>query len=123
MKQYFMRNTNAELHFGDMIELTLYKELDNGNIKHKLECKFLPEIVPLLLENDIIYEKEVPEPKKKESSDDSLIQSMLKTSEDLEHRLESLEAVVVRLADVILKKNCPKHCSNPCHGSKKTGRK
>lgn len=129
MKQYFMRTTLSELHFGDMIELTFRKMFTNGKVEHhRLECKFLPELVPLLLENDIIIEKEVKDAKKEmdkgkekpfDSPNDALIQSMLKTTENLEHRLEMMEDVVMKIADVILKKNRSKHC----HGAKKADRK
>lgn len=55
MKKYFMTDSNKELKFGDVIMLNLTKDLPNNNIKHlHFECKFIPELIPLLLDENII---------------------------------------------------------------------
>lgn len=55
MEKYFMTGSNKELKFGDVIMLNLTKDLRNGNIKHlHFECKFIPEMIPLLLDENII---------------------------------------------------------------------
>ena len=59
MKKYFMKGTEDEIQFGDELELDLTKEMENGHTKHHhLECKFIPDLIPLLLENDIIEVQE-----------------------------------------------------------------
>lgn len=59
MKKYFMKGTEDEIQFGDELELDLTKEMENGHTKHHhFECKFIPELIPLLLENDIIEVQE-----------------------------------------------------------------
>lgn len=89
-----MKGTEDELQFGDMIELDLLKE-ENGHKTHShLECKFVPELIDTLLENEVI---EVVEDEEKEEGlefaddDDSLIDDILEDIESVEKRLDVLE--------------------------------
>ena len=62
MKKYFMKGTEDEVQFGDMIQLDFTKHTENGKVKHQhLECEFVPGIVDYLLEEEIIEEKEFKE--------------------------------------------------------------
>lgn len=102
MKKYFMKGTEDELQFGDMIELDLTEDLPNGKVRHHhLECKFIPELVPLLLEEEII---EVVEEKEKEEKpldfqdpDSILIDELLKANQNLEHRVYKLEKEINKM--------------------------
>lgn len=94
MKKYFMKGTEDELQFGDMIELNLVKEEDGRKVHSPLECKFIPELIDMLLENDVI---EVVEDEEEEEDlefaddDDSLIDDILEDIENIEKRLDVLE--------------------------------
>mgnify|MGYP003456868727 CR=1 FL=1 len=58
MKKYFMTGTDDELQFGDVIELDFVREMKNGKVKHQhMEVKFIPELVDVLIENEVIEEK------------------------------------------------------------------
>ena len=112
MKKYFMKGTEDELQFGDVIELDFVGEED-GVTKHThLECKFLPELADELLKEDII---EVRESKgksgfKKAHHEDDLIDFDLKEFseavaddiEELDDRQESLEEKVTELEDRVI---------------------
>ena len=94
MKKYFMKDTEDELQFGDMIELNLVKDEDGHRIHSHLECKFVPELIDTLLENDVI---EVVEDEEEEEGlefaddDDSIIDDILEDIENIEKRLDTLE--------------------------------
>lgn len=61
MKKYFMKGTNDEVQFGDVIQLDLTKN-ENGKLKHKhFECEFQPGIADYLVEEDVIEVKEFKE--------------------------------------------------------------
>lgn len=67
MKKYFMKGTDDELNIGDMIELDLTKDLPNGKVRHHhLECKFIPDLIPTLLESGVIEEEDEEEDEEKE---------------------------------------------------------
>ena len=58
MKKYFMKGTDEEIKFGDMLELDCSKDMEDGHIcHHHLECKFIPELVDTLIEEEIIEAK------------------------------------------------------------------
>lgn len=116
MKKYFMKDSNKEIKFGDMVEIDFIKDLSNGSIKHcHMECKFLPELLPIFLDCDVIEEVEVEEGdfEGEEPSDieDRIMDTLdnmnevvkdiynsneevLKAQEDLELRVDQLEGIV-----------------------------
>ena len=101
MKKYFMAGTDDELQFGDMIELDFVREMKNGRVKHQhMEVKFIPELVDILLENEVIEEKE-----DKDECGKKTIISFLDDDfeDDLEDRIEELEDRVTELEGAIAK--------------------
>ncbi len=104
MKKYFMKGTDDVLEFGDMIELDLTKDLPNGKVNHHhFDCKFIPELVDMLLESDIIEEVE------SEEGEDALdfaeecplMQDILEANEELENKVENLESTVAKLEKTV----------------------
>lgn len=101
-----MQETAEELKFGDMIVLDLSEDMKNGHTKyHHLECKFIPELVPILLEEGVIVEKEIKEDKPLDFQDDdtpcSLMEEVIKANEELELRVDKLEKTVIKLREMI----------------------
>lgn len=98
-----MQETAEELEFGDMIVLDLSHDMENGHTKHHhLECKFMPELVPILLEEDIIEEKEVKEEKPLDFQDNPpMIEGLLKANQNLEKRVYTLEKAVIKLHEIV----------------------
>lgn len=95
-----MQETAEELEFGDMIVLDLSHDMENGHTKHHhLECKFMPELVPILLEEGVIVEKEVKENKPLDFQDNdtpyTLMKEIIKVNEELELRVDKLEREVI----------------------------
>ena len=98
-----MQETAEELEFGDMIVLDLSHEMENGHTKHHhLECKFMPELVPILLEEGIIEEKDVEEEKPLDFQDDCpMIDELLKANQNLERRVYILEKAIITLRQTV----------------------
>lgn len=101
-----MQETAEELEFGDMIVLDLSENMKNGHTKHHhLECKFIPELVPILLEEGVIVEKEIKEDKPLDFQDDdtpcSLMKEVIKANEELELRVDKLEKAVIKLREMV----------------------
>lgn len=103
MKKYFMQETAEELEFGDMIVLDLSEDMKNGHTKHHhLECKFMPELVPILLEEGVIVEKEVKEDKPLDFQDNCpMVDNLLKANQNLEKRVYTLEKAVIKLREMV----------------------
>ena len=98
-----MQETAEELEFGDMIVLDLSHDMENGHTKHHhLECKFMPELVPILLEEGIIEEKEVEEDKPLDFQDNCpMVDELLKANQNLEKRVYTLEKAVIKLREMV----------------------
>lgn len=118
MKQYFVQKTKEEIQFGDTLDLMLEKRLYGIVIEVRhLTCKFMPELVPLLLEEGIIMEKEVKDEKTDTESGFenefdatfmttffNLMDCMMETFEDLELRVDKLEKKIQNLQKALAKK-------------------
>lgn len=85
MKKFFINGTEEEVKFGDYLELDLVKD----DTKKHIECKFIPEILDFLVDEDIIEVKEQNSPKQKKAACLSL-----------EDRLTALEEAVAELLAV-----------------------
>lgn len=59
MKKYFVEGIDEPLEFGDTIGLDIVKEKDGKSVKKNIEISFTPELLPLLLEEGVIVEKDV----------------------------------------------------------------
>lgn len=112
MKKYFLKGVDEPLEFGDDLSFDFVKEGNEGqSITKHVNCKFIPELVDLLLEEDVIEEKEVEE-KKPETIDfsgdgdpdeddtcplEDVIDNLITLEEDTRKRLVELEKKVNKL--------------------------
>ena len=96
-----MKGTEDELQFGDMIELNLVKEEDGHKVHSHLECKFIPELIDMLLENDVIEvvgDEEEEEGLEFADDDDCLIDDILEDLENSKKRtLKTIEKAYEKL--------------------------
>lgn len=129
MKKYYLQDTAEELKIGDMIVLDLTEDMSNGKIKHHhMEVKFIPQLIPLLLEQGIIEVKEVKKDKKKEpsKSEDNLyilFQKMIHINELLNKRMDTLEKLVAKLSLSLAYNPTSVNSPKPRRNAKKAGRK
>ena len=103
MEKYFIRGTENEIKIGDTIELDFTKKLENGNKKHIcLECVFIPELIPILIENKVIdvRKEKLKEPKNEKPLNffyHDEIEALLEANAYLTERVEELEKKVSAL--------------------------
>lgn len=106
MKKYFLKDSNEELKFGDIIELDFTKDMKNGNTHHHhLECKFIPNLIPLLLKQEVIVEKEV-EDKGTDTPDAECCEAaqiILSTLETFALKIKQMDAKIAALNKTIKK--------------------
>lgn len=132
MKKYYLQGTAEELEIGDMIELDLTKDLPNGKVKHHhLECKFIPELIPLLIEEGVIEVQEVKEEKSKEqetigkkhSTALDMIRTLAQQNMKLASRIDALEQMMKKLSLLIAYNTKPTNGNTPQRNAKKASRK
>lgn len=104
MKKYFMKDSGEELKFGDMIELDFTKDTNDGHTcHHHLECKFIPGLIPMLLEQGIIEEKEF-ENKNNDTPDDSCLetaQMIMSTLETIANKIKQMDNKITDLNKIV----------------------
>lgn len=87
-----MTETNEEIKFGDKMVLDFTRNEGNKTVHRHLDCYFIPEMLPYFLENEVVYCKEVEEPKEPEVNTGT---------KELEDRLIYLEGKVADLEKAI----------------------
>lgn len=91
-----MKGTDDELNIGDMIELDLTKDLPNGKVRHHhLECKFIPDLIPTLLESGVIEEEDEEEDEEKENL--SKYDEMVAIARKLDHIIDTTQKLVLQV--------------------------
>lgn len=106
MKKYFMKETQEELKFGDMIELDFSNDNGEKTVHHHMECKFIPELVDTLLENDIIEEKEIKEKPETidfnvEDEEDTVIDELIQSQIEIKNLLTSMFGCLTELNKLV----------------------
>lgn len=104
MKKYFMKDSGEELKFGDMIELDFTKDTNDGHTcHHHLECKFILGLIPMLLEQGIIEEKEF-ENKDTDTPDDDCLetaQMIMSTLETIANKIKQMDNKITDLNKIV----------------------
>lgn len=99
-----MKDSGEELKFGDMIELDFTKDTNDGHTcHHYLECKFIPGLIPMLLEQGIIEEKEF-ENKNNDTPDDSCLetaQMIMSTLETIANKIKQMDNKITDLNKIV----------------------
>lgn len=106
MKKYFMKDSGEELKFGDMIELDFTKDTKDGHTcHHHLECKFVPGLIPMLLEQEIIKEEEFKDENTDAPSNENydIAKDIISIIEALSLKVQKMESTIVNLNKIIRK--------------------
>ena len=100
MKKYFITETDEEVQFGDTVEVNLSKKTKHGIHHVEGEVKVSEMSLPLLLEMEILEEREVEEdtnPDFDYFDDDQLAEAfeeLHKDMDDLYEKVEKMEEIV-----------------------------
>jgi hypothetical protein len=102
MKKYFLKDSEKELEFGDSITADFTTEMKNGHTKHHhLDCVFIPELIPMLLETGMIREEEADD-EEGDADIQEIIDRILDAQEDILQRIEHLEEEVASLQKALI---------------------
>ena len=99
MKKYFVVETDEAIEFGDVVNLTFFKEIEDGKVTIEKEVEFNEDTMDLLIEMGFVEERE----EEKDLLDfEDKCQAIAYLEEDLEafeERLGNLEALYKELHD------------------------
>lgn len=127
MKKYYLQDTAEEVKIGDMIVLDLTEDMSNGKVKHHhMECKFIPPVIPLLIEQGIIEVQEVKEKKMAPANEIATkenLDKLMTQLKDLQDRANALTKMVATMSLAIAHNASPVNSPKPHKDAKKAGRK
>lgn len=95
MIKYYLKETGKELHFGDEIILDFTEDEGGKTTFHHLDCKFVPGLVPYMLEAGIIT--------KEGSNDDGpssfedIVEELINTVTELEKKVKCQTEEIAKL--------------------------
>lgn len=98
MKKYFVVETDEMCNFGDVINLTMFKELENGKVTVEKEVEFNENTMNWMLEMGFVEEREVEDEEDLLDFDkpcETLV-GLIEDFEALEKRVEALEKITVK---------------------------
>lgn len=99
MKKYFVKETEEEIEFGEEVQLSFKKELEDGQVTVEKTVMFSADTVNWLIEMEVVEEREVEDDLLDFGEDDGLeppcvaLESLYDKVGELEERLEKVEAL------------------------------
>ena len=107
MKKYFVVETDEICEFGDVLNLTMFKELEDGKVTVEKEVEFNESTMDWMIEMGFVEEREVEENDLIDFEDcdncvyGKMLNDLIEGQEDAEKRLDNLEAKVKNLEDYV----------------------
>ncbi len=107
MKKYFVVETDEVCEFGDVLNLTFFKDLEDGRVTVEKEVKFTEDTMDWMIEMDFVQEREVEEEEENDLIDfgescDAL-PALEEDFEGLEEKVDKLEELAKKQDEAIRK--------------------
>lgn len=105
MKKYFCVETDEEIQFGEVITLTLYKDIKGGKVIVEKEVEFSEDTMDWLIEMGFVQERDSEKSEILEFAEEpcDTLANLIEDFETLEERVDKLEEVCKELKKVIEK--------------------
>ena len=104
MKKYFVVETDEAIEFGEIINLTFFKEIEDGKITVEKDVEFTEDSKDRLIELGFVEEREVEENDLIDFSDEQPCEALAALEEDfeeLEQRVDAMEVMIKEIYDLI----------------------
>ena len=116
MLKYFIKETNEEIVFGDVVELTLSKELEDGVVDRTVEMEFTEANLDFLIDSNIIERRgtlDFCDSSESICPFEKLMDEILKkqkvlegTLTDIDQSIENISRYVSKLSDSLMASKC-----------------
>ena len=103
MKKYFVVETDEAIEFGDVVNLTLFKELEDGKVTVEKDVEFTEDSKDRLIELGFVEEHEVEEEDLIDFQDEPC-ESLVDLEEDfeaLEERVDNIEGLIKEIYETV----------------------
>jgi ATP-dependent helicase YprA (DUF1998 family) len=103
MKKYFVVETDEAIEFGEVVNLTFFKELKDGKVTVEKDVEFTEDSKDWLIEMGFVEEREVEEEDLIDFEDEPC-ESLVALEEDfeaLEERVDNIEGLIKEIYDTV----------------------
>ena len=104
MKKYFVVETDEICEFGDVVNLTFFKEIEDGKVTIEKEVEFNESTMDWMINMGFVEEREVEENDLIDFSDEQPCEALAALEEDfeaLEQRVDAMEVMIKEIYDLI----------------------
>ena len=103
MKKYFVVETDEAIEFGDVVNLTFFKEIEDGKVTIEKEVEFNKDTMALLIEMGFVEGREVEEEDLIDFEDDpcEALSALEEDLEALEERVDNIEGLLKEIYDSV----------------------
>ena len=103
MKKYFVVETDEAIEFGDVVNLTFFKEIEDGKVTIEKEVEFNKDTMALLIEMGFVEVREVEEEDLIDFEDDpcEALSALEEGLEVLEERVDNIEGLLKEIYDSV----------------------
>lgn len=103
MKKYFCVETDEAIEFGDVVNLTFFKEIEDGKVTIEKEVEFNEDTMNLLIEMGFVEKREVEEEDLIDFKDESCeaLSALKEDFETLEERVDNIEGLIKEIYDTV----------------------
>jgi hypothetical protein len=103
MKKYFVVETDEAIEFGDVVNLTFFKEIEDGKVTIERDVEFTEDSMDRLIELGFIEEREVEEEDLIDFEDEpcEALSALEEDFEALEERVDNIEGLTKEIYDTV----------------------
>lgn len=103
MKKYFVVETDEAIEFGDVVNLTFFKGIEDGKVTIEKEVEFNEDTMDILIEMGFVEEREVEEEDLIDLEDESCeaLSTLEEDFEVLEERVDNIEGLIKEIYDTV----------------------
>ena len=103
MKKYFVVETDEAIEFGDVVNLTFFKEIEDGKVTIEKEVEFNEITMDLLIKMGFVEEREVEEEDLIDFENESCesLSALEEDFEALEERVDNIEGLIKEIYDTV----------------------
>ena len=103
MKKYFVVETDEAIEFGEVVNLTLFKEIEDGKVTIEKEVEFNKDTMDLLIEMGFVEVREVEEEDLIDFEDEpcEALSALEEDLEALEERVDNIEGLLKEIYDSV----------------------
>lgn len=110
MKDYFVTETDEQVEIGDVLHLTLFKDIEGGKVTVEKDVEFNEHTLDWMIKMHFVEEREIPNEEVKDDNDlinfceyEENIDEIITAQERLERRIDDIAGYLQKVEENVYK--------------------